>query len=409
MLSEIQFLTFVDETKIPNPVVVYAGAAPGIHIPELCKMFPHMKFYLYDPAPFGITITPEFQDQIFINHQADTGPNKGLFTDEIAHIWSGRNDVIFISDIRGDYYLIPDEIKSNVVEKAEYTKNNNKILNEDMRLQKNWVNIIKPKLASLKFRLPYYEPGVIDDDNYPYLDGFILKQTWVGQTSTECRLIVPETTSSASASAAFNGGTAGRYPEINYSIKAMEEKMFYHNSFIRERVRFENPFTNKDEAIDAPELLQEYDSIAESIILYNYLTKYRLDNTLDSIKNISRRITKMINTDNKTGKIVRDQTLSFYRTGPYKSSVARSLDKQALKKQQYEQVLHQRATFSSIPSHRGRGDSWMSSREGSTYRDAPADLQRELSREPTREMITRGGYRGRGRGGYRGSRGRGTH
>lgn len=31
---------------------VYAGAAPGTHVPILASLFPHVRFMLFDPAPF---------------------------------------------------------------------------------------------------------------------------------------------------------------------------------------------------------------------------------------------------------------------------------------------------------------------------------------------------------------------
>ncbi len=53
LLSEIEFLTVHGS---PGCVVIYAGAAPGTHIPYLVKLFPEVKcFVLYDPADFAVT------------------------------------------------------------------------------------------------------------------------------------------------------------------------------------------------------------------------------------------------------------------------------------------------------------------------------------------------------------------
>src|SRR5688572_5255739 len=50
LLSEIEFLTW---HAFHGCAVVYAGAAPGTHIPYLCKLFPWVqKWILYDPTPF---------------------------------------------------------------------------------------------------------------------------------------------------------------------------------------------------------------------------------------------------------------------------------------------------------------------------------------------------------------------
>ena len=51
LLSEIQFITlYWDNLDVPIPILVYAGAAPGLHIPFLSQMFPEAEFHLYDPA-----------------------------------------------------------------------------------------------------------------------------------------------------------------------------------------------------------------------------------------------------------------------------------------------------------------------------------------------------------------------
>ena len=42
-LTELQFLThFWDPNQVPEPIVIYAGAAPGRHFPLLSKLFPQL-------------------------------------------------------------------------------------------------------------------------------------------------------------------------------------------------------------------------------------------------------------------------------------------------------------------------------------------------------------------------------
>src|SRR3989338_871731 len=52
LLSEIQLLTKYYTEQDTDPVVIYIGAAPGIHLPFLSKLFPNVKFILYDGAKF---------------------------------------------------------------------------------------------------------------------------------------------------------------------------------------------------------------------------------------------------------------------------------------------------------------------------------------------------------------------
>jgi hypothetical protein len=87
-MSEIEFLTTYARDGM---TVVYAGAAPGTHLAYLSHLFPNVTFELYDPAPFTVRESPRIK--IF------TG-NDGMFTDETAKKYSGRNDVLFICDVR---------------------------------------------------------------------------------------------------------------------------------------------------------------------------------------------------------------------------------------------------------------------------------------------------------------------
>ena len=72
LIIELEFLLRAKTMGISSPMVVYAGAAPGIHIPILLEIFPDFVFHLYDPAKFQI----EPNDKIFLYRE--------LFTPEIA-------------------------------------------------------------------------------------------------------------------------------------------------------------------------------------------------------------------------------------------------------------------------------------------------------------------------------------
>lgn len=164
LLSELEFLVFFwDPDKVQNPIIVYAGAAGGEHIPILPKLVPQIKkLHLYDPSPFHI----KESEKIKIYHKK--------FTNEDALKWSNRDDIFFISDIRtADYkVLTPNE-------------NEKKIL-KDMKMQKEWVSIMNPVEALLKFRLPYPDFG---EKIVPYFYGHVFLQPWAPPTSTETRLV----------------------------------------------------------------------------------------------------------------------------------------------------------------------------------------------------------------------------
>ena len=94
--TQIEFLTLafrgevLQKLKSP-PIVIYAGAAPGNHIPFLSFLFPFVKFICVDPRPFAIQETARIEIQ------------QRMFTDDYARAAPQSNSnrlVLFISDIR---------------------------------------------------------------------------------------------------------------------------------------------------------------------------------------------------------------------------------------------------------------------------------------------------------------------
>jgi len=215
-LSEVYFLTWYAVQD--QPIVVYAGAAPGTHIPFLATMFPEIEWHLYDPRAFTIQPT----DKIHIYQQ--------YFTDEDAQKWVGK-DVLFISDIRTADY------------RSQEKQENEHSVVEDLRMQERWYRAMKPASGYLKFRLPYYD-GYNNGKEFQYLSGQVVKQPWAPQSSTETRLIP-------------DGG------ETMWDLQKYEEQMFYHNAHIREAVRYR--------VQPLGELLHDFDSCFEREIFDCYL------------------------------------------------------------------------------------------------------------------------------------------
>lgn len=117
LMSEIEFLTEYYNLFSENKyLLVYAGSAPGTHIPFLSYLFPNLYFLLYDPAPFNI----ESNEKITIRNE--------FFLDETVEELKLRNDnYLFISDIRTANPHIMEE------EEIEYC------IQKDMNMQMNWV------------------------------------------------------------------------------------------------------------------------------------------------------------------------------------------------------------------------------------------------------------------------------
>lgn len=265
-LALIQFLTYYwDPEKIPHPQIVYAGAAPGKNILLAMALFPGCQWHLYDPSP--IKIQP--REDVHIYQQ--------LFLDEDARRWSGRNDVFFLSDIRsiGRENVLPHDYEAGIW--------------KDMINQQNWVKMIKPVKAQLKFRLPYAGRGFPNQLNY--LNGVLYHGIWAPQSSTESRLVPNDD-----------------LQETTWLIDQYENLSFYFNNQTRETFRYQNPFYTLNDyraysPIHPPDLTNDYDSRAETQVWINYLNKFTTNGPkMESVISLVDSLTSVINKD-----IPRDQ------------------------------------------------------------------------------------------------------
>ena len=186
LLSEVDFL--IDHAR-EGDTVVYAGAAPGIHIPFLASLFEvkHLHFELYDPRAFEIGES-DGAGNGGRSDGYDINAYQEFFTDETAQKYAGRDDVLFVSDIRtgNDDGSFPSE---NMVV-------------DDMMAQMRWVRSMNPRAAMLKFRLRYNH-----DEPFEYLAGEPRLQIWAPQSSTETRLVA-----------------ARPYPVASYDPRDYEER-----------------------------------------------------------------------------------------------------------------------------------------------------------------------------------------
>lgn len=251
LMNEIYFLT--QYGHLSNKVV-YVGSASGIHLVYLHKLFPKHIFHLYDPRDFYSKLYDISNIHI---HQE-------YFTNEIAKKYVNKN-ILFISDIRimpEDAYVI-DPTRENPIQAQ---------VKIDMELQKEWVNIIKPTMSMLKFRLPY------DDEKVEYLAGDIYLQPWAPQNSTETRLI-----------------TDGKNTKI-YDSKSYNNALYYHNNITRLYQKYILPFDIHK--IDG--FLNEYDSVCEIFILYLYFSKSHKNDIYENIIESCKEINKLLGKNNIT-------------------------------------------------------------------------------------------------------------
>ena len=267
LMSLVSFLT-VYMKRDKRYRVVYAGAAPGINIGIVSKLFPEIIWHLYDPS--NIALSTDFQKGIIVYQKR--------FTDDEAHYWAEqqrlKGDIYFISDIR----TVDHNNVDNLVEHEED-------IVRDMEMQKRWVEIIRPCYSQLKYRLPYAIPGI--PNNYKYFVGVIYKTPWSPQSSTETRLVV---------------GNDLSYRE--YNCELYQSQMFYHNNTLRKVGKFSSKH------LDGKELVNEWDCCCELHIWGKYL---ELKNLSCSPKELSEWTTQMLNLGRSKKKY---DTLSKLRSNP---------------------------------------------------------------------------------------------
>lgn len=302
ILNELRFITlFWDRVNVPKLQVVYIGAAPGDHIPILSSLFPDITFNLYDPSPFIIGAT----DSIKIYNR--------FFTDNDAEYWSGRDNVFLISDIRTANY---DKAK-RLGEEGKF-KVEADVWKDHLR-QMNWLKKINPIQAQLKLRLPYPDqwkegwekktklfsklPTYPNPEIVEYLDGYIFIQPWCSSTSTESRLVPKR-------------NEKGEFYSVGWNITEYEEIFSYHNNVEREK-NWLNPFTQEKEPIRTPELLNDYDSTLEAIIIREYLVKFSGVNDLEDVAGYSDFITENL------GEIRKPKSLNGLRNSKYRGHIVK--------------------------------------------------------------------------------------
>ena len=237
LMSEIELLTLASDRS--PLLVVYAGAAQGIHIPLLADMFPWCTFHLYDPASFARVLHGRRGVRLF----------NRLFTDEDARGYAcgeeeGRR-IVFISDIRTGI----DEARVWM----------------DMQSQRRWVELVRPAWSSLKFRLPWgWHPG----QSVEYLEGDIYLPVWGRTSTTECRLVVD---------GSKGGAVALYWPRLH------EEEMSHFNRVVR-------PSVHLHTIRDAGGLDRCYDCASEIWILRQYLRAFHTCSKL-AVASMSENIT----------------------------------------------------------------------------------------------------------------------
>lgn len=280
LFAEIEFLNYVSKyININECLIVYIGASPGIHINILVNMFPNSKYLLYDIL------------KIYIKHKnvkKITG-DEGFFNEsKCIDIINYKNEVnkkyiIYITDIR----------IRETFQKEDSVWN-------DMNLQQLWGIKMNADFMSLKFRLPWLNKKIENDNlkykinnlniedkflfinnkinknEVQYLDGKIYIQIYGNKRSTETRLFVKK--------------EDGKYKIKNYNCIDYERKCSYFNLIDKDKkYKFKKSNNLKKILIGYN---NNYDSITEYFIIYKYLKYYKknLNNYNKNIINLLYKI-----------------------------------------------------------------------------------------------------------------------
>lgn len=265
--NELKFICeHVTTNRGKKLYIIYAGAAPGHHIGYLSDLINgddfDITFILVDPAPFSVfgktpvIITERTLDTVLKKPNEKLFVINGYFTNSlakaVAKLFPGS---YFISDIRTNVY--EDESGPNTLD-----------ILWNLAQQYNWLRLISPNYAMLKFRHPFYseDPAVfkreckkkpyVDDFKFAktkigklsgidfvknfdikelqYLDGAIDIQPFPGEMSTETRLVTDCTT-------VKNYGTLEKYEStLHYYNCVLRQYQAHINENIDQELGFDN-------------------------------------------------------------------------------------------------------------------------------------------------------------------------
>jgi len=241
--AELLFLSMCAE---PGHKVLYVGAAPGYHTTKLADMFPELMFDLWDPRNFEVENRPNIKTY------------QDFFTDTTAKNYANTPEKI----------LLMCDLRTLTIGKFKKQKNIEKmdeLVDDDMKMQLKWCQMIKPVYAYLKFRLPYEIPHT------KYLAGTIFLQPY-SKISTEARLL-----------------TDNYEKMFIYNNIEFQEKLAYHNGYTRCHSKHYNKWKN---IMDKYNLVNNWDNALALNITDYYLRRKKLDT---SEENVGKLFMEIIN------------------------------------------------------------------------------------------------------------------
>jgi hypothetical protein len=229
--AELNFLNLYFEPSSKKAICIYIGAAPGNHIPKIAKCYPEITFHCYDANPVQFKASENLQ--IFLED----------FSLETISKYSDKDDIYVITDfVNRDLELI--------VSGEDQQQRKERIINEDMKLQMEWMKKLKPKVAFLFFRLPHFYKNLTTNNILEYLNGNVYRNIFTPPKTIECRLVVSD------------------FDSVNsYDFERYEKILHYWNDVIREN-NLNNPITDDNTPFE------EYGNTFDYLMLFWIIKEY---------------------------------------------------------------------------------------------------------------------------------------
>lgn len=240
--SDLLFLsTCYYSERMSGVKVIYVGTVGGRHLPVLSRLFPNTEFYVYGHPTLVATkknlhyVATEFTDSEMWKWEKE--------------VLMSPDPVIFISDVRKITTPGESEVRAS------------------MAAQMRWLQVIKPDVWTVSFRLPITQ--MKNGKSFLYLDGTLSHVAFSKSYSPELRL-------------------RGRRehllqdsPLSLYLPSVIQDKIFYHNSVTRESQKsFANLVTGTSSPYSDKIFNNSYDHSYFIFAVMNYLS------LLDSIEYI---------------------------------------------------------------------------------------------------------------------------
>jgi hypothetical protein len=317
LLAEIHFLTKYLDPKL-SQTVIYLGGSPGKHLELLVDFFAGITFLCFDSAGYSGVVSKE---RLILHART-------ISEDEIE-TWRGRAYLIIdLKTNQAEDYQAGGEVTATNVRRRRI---------DDLTLQRRYYTALQPIKGLLTFIPPYPKENG-KRELFQYLDGQGYFVPWAGNNSTEIKLVPfsssrsSKTSSASKTSEANLGSSASKTSEANLGSSASktseanlgssasktsatnefksrltdwdllrhERIMFFHNDVERRTKTFGNVYSESS-ALDPPELLQDWDSSAEIVILGEYGQRVGIKGIYqlrEFIKTASQRITALLNDRN---------------------------------------------------------------------------------------------------------------